>query len=103
MEIPEELADEKGIGSGDMVKVSSARGEIQGKALVTKRIRPLMIGDKRVYQIGFPIHWGFLGRGKQARIAGQPCDSNSGGSQFICPRIQGFSGETGEALREQSP
>ena len=66
VEIPEELADEKGIGSGDMVKVSSARGEIQGKALVTKRIRPLMIGDKRVYQIGFPIHWGFLGRGKQA-------------------------------------
>ena len=66
VEIPEELAIEKGIGNGDMVKVTSARGEIQGKALVTKRIKGMMIGDQKVYQIGFPIHWGFLGRGKQA-------------------------------------
>jgi formate dehydrogenase major subunit len=23
------------------------------------------VGGKTVYQIGFPIHWGFLGRGAQ--------------------------------------
>ena len=65
VEIPEELAAEKSINMGDMVKVTSARGAIEGKAMVTKRIKPMMIGEKKVYQIGFPIHWGFLGRGKQ--------------------------------------
>ena len=65
IEIPRELAAEKGIGNGEMVRVSSARGQIEGKAMVTRRIKPMRIGDQTVYQIGFPIHWGFLGRGKQ--------------------------------------
>jgi formate dehydrogenase major subunit len=65
IEMPEELAKDKGIGNGQRVRVTSARGSIEGKAMVTKRIKPMMIGDRKVYQIGFPIHWGFLGRGKQ--------------------------------------
>ncbi len=65
VEIPEELAKEKAIANGDAVRVSSARGSIEGKALVTKRIKPMLVAGKKVYQIGFPIHWGFLGRGKQ--------------------------------------
>ena len=65
IEIPEELAREKGIANADLVRVSSARGEIQGKAMVTRRIRPMDVAGRRVYQIGFPIHWGFLGRGNQ--------------------------------------
>ena len=60
-EIPEEMAKEKGIANEQMLKVSSARGTIQGKALVTKRLRPLQVDGKSVYQIGFPIHWGFAG------------------------------------------
>jgi formate dehydrogenase major subunit len=44
-----------------MLRVSSARGSIQGKALVTKRLQPLQVDGKRVWQIGFPIHWGFAG------------------------------------------
>ncbi len=65
VEIPEELAADKGIKNGEMVTVTSARGHIQGKAMVTKRIKPMTVGDKKVYQIGFPIHWGFIGRGSQ--------------------------------------
>jgi formate dehydrogenase major subunit len=65
VEIPEELAKEKGIGNGDKVRVTSARGAIEGKAMVTKRIKPMQVAGKKVYQIGFPIHWGFLGRGQQ--------------------------------------
>ena len=59
------LAQEKGIKSGEMVKITSARGSIQGKAMVTKRIKPMQVAGKTVHQIGFPIHWGFLGRGEQ--------------------------------------
>jgi formate dehydrogenase major subunit len=62
VEIPEELAKEKGIKNQQLVKVTSARGSITGKAMVTKRIRAMMIDGKKVYQIGFPIHWGFAGR-----------------------------------------
>ncbi len=62
VEIPEELAKEMRIRNGEMVRVTSKRGSLEGKALVTKRIKPMMIGEKRVWQIGFPIHWGFKGR-----------------------------------------
>jgi len=31
-------------------------------ALVTKRLGPVTLaGNKKVYQIGIPIHWGFVG------------------------------------------
>jgi formate dehydrogenase major subunit len=65
VEIPEELAREKAIQNGDQVRVSSARGSIEGRAMVTKRIKPMQVGGRTTYQIGFPIHWGFLGRGQQ--------------------------------------
>ncbi|MCS7313386.1 MAG: formate dehydrogenase, partial [Acidobacteria bacterium] len=65
VEIPEELARKKGIRNGDMVRVISARGEVRGRAMVTQRIRPMVVDGRTVYQIGMPIHWGFLGQGKQ--------------------------------------
>jgi formate dehydrogenase-N alpha subunit len=65
VEIPEELARDKRIANGDRVRVSSARGTIEGKAMVTRRIKPMRVAGRTVYQIGFPIHWGFLGRGQQ--------------------------------------
>ncbi len=61
VEIPEDLAKEKGIGNGQKVRVTSARGNIVGKAMVTKRIKPMTVAGKKVYQIGFPIHWGLIG------------------------------------------
>jgi formate dehydrogenase major subunit len=65
VEIPVELAQEKGIANRDLVRVTSARGSIEGRAMVTRRIKPMQIAGKTTYQIGFPIHWGFLGRGAQ--------------------------------------
>ncbi|MDQ2978858.1 MAG: formate dehydrogenase, partial [Acidobacteriota bacterium] len=61
VEIPEGLAKEKGIANGSQVKVLSARGEIQGVAMVTKRMPELKIDGKPAWQIGFPIHWGYAG------------------------------------------
>lgn len=62
VEVPDDLARETSLKSGDRVRVSSARGHVEGPALVTKRLKPLTVGGKRVYQIGLPIHWGFLGK-----------------------------------------
>ena len=61
VEIPEGLAQQKGIANGSQVKVTSARGSIQGLAMVTKRLYPLKIDGKEMWQIGFPIHWGYAG------------------------------------------
>jgi len=71
VEIPVELAAELGIKGNDKVKVTSARSHYVAKAFVTKRIKPMMIDGKKVYQIGIPIHQGYRGiqedAGKDAR------------------------------------
>ncbi len=59
VEIPVALAQQKGIANGSKVKVSSARGSIEGVAMVTKRLFPLKINGKEFWQIGFPLHWGY--------------------------------------------
>jgi formate dehydrogenase major subunit len=61
VEIPVELAAELGIKGGDKVKVTSARSYYIAKAFVTKRIKPMTIDGKKVYQIGIPIHQGYRG------------------------------------------
>jgi formate dehydrogenase major subunit len=61
IEIPVELAAELGIKGNDMVKITSARSYYKAKAFVTKRIKPMNIDGKKIYQIGIPIHQGFRG------------------------------------------
>jgi formate dehydrogenase major subunit len=61
VEIPVELANELGIKGNDKVKVTSARSYYVAKAFVTKRIKPMNIDGKKVYQIGIPIHQGYRG------------------------------------------
>ena len=61
VEIPVELANDLGIRGGERVKVTSARATYLAKAMVTRRIRPMTIDGKKVYQIGIPIHQGFRG------------------------------------------
>lgn len=62
VEVPEDLAREKNIRSGDIVRVRSARGKVEGPALITRRLRGLKVAGNTVYQIGLPIHWGFVGK-----------------------------------------
>ena len=50
-----------GLSGGEKIKVTSARGEYIAKAMVTRRIKPMMIDGKKTYQIGIPIHWGYRG------------------------------------------
>jgi formate dehydrogenase major subunit len=61
VEMPVELAESLGIKGGDKVKVTSARSHYLAKAFVTKRIKPMTIDGKKVFQIGIPIHQGFRG------------------------------------------
>ncbi len=65
-EIPADLAKEKGIQNGEIVRITSARGSIEGPAMVTTRMPSFMQDGKRIWQIGFPIHWGYSGDAKHA-------------------------------------
>jgi formate dehydrogenase major subunit len=61
VEISEELAKEKNIPLGGWVRVWSKRGSVKAKAVVTKRIKPLICDGKTVHVVGIPLHWGFTG------------------------------------------
>jgi formate dehydrogenase major subunit len=65
VEISEQLATEKGIKSGGWVRVWSKRGSVKAKAVVTKRIAPLICDGKTVHVVGIPLHWGFMGKAKK--------------------------------------
>jgi formate dehydrogenase major subunit len=61
LELPVTLAEKLEVKSGDWVRVSSARGELEVKALVTPRMKALQIGDREVTVVWMPYNWGFQG------------------------------------------
>ena len=89
-EISTELAAELGIRNLDWVVVSTARGEVEAKALVTDRLRPLEVAGRQVHQVGMPWHFGWLGyaTGDVANtltsIVGDPNSSIHEGKAFTC-------------------
>ena len=60
-EISPALAGEIGVENGAWVRVSTPRGAIEARALVTPRLQPLTIHGLVVHQVGLPYHFG--GRG----------------------------------------
>ncbi len=70
VEIPAELADEMGLRGGEKIKVTSARGHYLAKAMVTRRIKSMIVDGKKTYQIGIPIHWGYRGIAEDAGKTG---------------------------------
>jgi formate dehydrogenase major subunit len=94
VEIPEEMAKERGIQGGDRVRVESARGEYIAKAMVTKRIKPMQIDGKKTYQIGIPIHWGFRGiaedEGKTAKTPANMLSPTVIDPNAYTPEFKGF-------------
>jgi formate dehydrogenase major subunit len=65
VEISEELAKEKNIPLGGWVRVWSKRGSVKAKAVVTKRIKPMVCDGKTVHVVGIPLHWGFTGAARK--------------------------------------
>jgi formate dehydrogenase major subunit len=60
-EISPELAAEAGLTHGEYVTISTPRGEIEARVLLTHRMRPLWINGQRIHQVGLPWHWGNKG------------------------------------------
>ncbi len=60
-EISPELAAELGIENGSWVTITSTRGIVCAKALVTPRMHRLWIDGRSVHTVGLPYHWGWKG------------------------------------------
>jgi formate dehydrogenase major subunit len=61
-EIDPELAVTKNIRNGDWMTIRTAVGEIEARALVSGRMRPLRLGKgRRIHQVGIPYNYGNLG------------------------------------------
>jgi len=94
VEIPAQLADEMGLSGGEQIRVTSARGQYVGRAMVTKRIKPMMIDGKKTYQIGIPIHWGYRGikedEGKTALLPANNLSPAAIDPNAYTPEFKGF-------------
>jgi formate dehydrogenase major subunit len=90
VEMSPQLAAERGIGHGDWAVVTSPRGEIEARAMVTPRLHSLSIHGQTVHQIGVPIHFGYSGEvtGSQANelipVITDPNVSMHEGKSFMC-------------------
>jgi formate dehydrogenase major subunit len=90
IEMSPELAKAKGINNTDVVVVSTPRGSIHAKALVTKRLRPFNINGQIVHQVGMPWHWGYKGIAvgdvvnDLTSLVGDPNVNIHEGKVFVC-------------------
>ena len=60
-EISIELAGDVGLTTGDRVRIVTARGAIEAFAMVTPRMRPLIIDGRTLHQVALPWHFGQRG------------------------------------------
>jgi formate dehydrogenase major subunit len=94
VEISAEMADEMGLRGGETLKISSIRGEYIAKAMVTRRIKPMMIDGKKTYQIGLPFHWGYRGiaedEGKTAKTLANSLTPTVFDPNAYTPEFKGF-------------
>jgi formate dehydrogenase major subunit len=96
VELSRELASEKGIRSLDRVRISTPRGKILAKALVTGRLKPLRVATGRqgetkvVHHVGLPWHWGYMGLvsgdvvNDLSALVGEPNVSIHEAKSFVC-------------------
>jgi formate dehydrogenase major subunit len=108
-EISTQLAAELGIANGEWVTVSSPRGSIEARALVTRRIPPMHIDGQVVHQVGLPYHWGYKGlvKGGSANdllaISEEPNVRIMESKALLCNVERGHSQSAGDKHRKFAP
>jgi formate dehydrogenase major subunit len=58
VEVSPELAAERGLEHMGWCHVVTARSAVEGRVLVTDRLRPLRVEGRTVHQVWLPYHWG---------------------------------------------
>ena len=89
-EISPELAEAVGLCNLDWVTISTLRGEVEVKCLVTERVRPFRLDGQMIHEVGLVWHFGWEGyaTGDVANILsaviGDPNTSIHEGKAFTC-------------------
>ena len=89
-EIDPQLAADRGIEDGGWMTIVTERAEIEARARVTDRMRPLRVDGRLVHQVAMPWHWGYAGEnpGDVANdliaISGEPNVSIQESKAFVC-------------------
>jgi formate dehydrogenase major subunit len=98
-ELSPEHAGEIGVANTGWVQISTPRGTIRAKALVTRRIRPFRVRDvdekgqpvwRTVHHVGLPWHWGYKGLStgdvvnNLSALVGDPNVSIHEAKVFVC-------------------
>jgi formate dehydrogenase major subunit len=60
-EVSPALAAERGLTHGEWATIITARNAIEGRVMVTDRIKPITVGDRITHLVGVPYHWGSVG------------------------------------------
>jgi formate dehydrogenase major subunit len=60
-EVSPELARERGLEHAGWATISTERGSIEARVMVTERMAPLDVEGRRTHQVGLPYHWGSRG------------------------------------------
>ncbi len=89
-EIDPILATDRGIEDGGWMTIVTERGEIEARARVTERMRPLRVEGRPVHQVALPWHWGYSGESRGdslndiGAISGDPNVSIQESKAFSC-------------------
>lgn len=89
-EISPEMARELNIRNTDLIRISTPRGSIIAKALVTPRLRPYVINGQHIHHVGLPWHWGYKGiavsdvANDLSAMVGDPNASIHEAKVFVC-------------------
>jgi anaerobic selenocysteine-containing dehydrogenase len=68
--------------------VESARGRVEGYALVTERFEPFWVQGRIIHQIGVPWHWGWVGLARGD--SGNLLTPNVGDANTMIPEFKAF-------------
>jgi formate dehydrogenase major subunit len=90
VEIGEELAKSLGITNADWVHVSSARGKVKCRAMVTKRFVPFKVMGKTVHQVGMPFNYGWLYPEGTESDSTNFLTTTVGDANTFCPEYKAF-------------
>jgi formate dehydrogenase major subunit len=58
VEVSPQLAEEQGLEHMGWCHVITGRAAIEGRVMVTDRLRPLRVEGRTVHQVWMPYHWG---------------------------------------------
>ncbi|MBQ9069213.1 MAG: molybdopterin-dependent oxidoreductase [Eggerthellaceae bacterium] len=90
IEMSPELAQEKGIGNGDDVRVFNNRGSVVLKALVTRRIVPLEVNGQTIHEVGMIHHWDWTNRYSSDDNVVNDLTPNVGDPNSFIPEFKAF-------------